>query len=117
MFWLFVAVQAMAPFIHAHAGEVRLGHAGLLHMHQGTHGDAAWHVTATDEHGAQIEVAQGMPLRNDMPATAAPAPLVASPTLSRVIVAARPGAGSPAPPPYRVRTDHALPYALAPPVA
>jgi hypothetical protein len=118
MFWFFVAVQAMAPFIHAHAGAVQLGHTDFLHVHQGAHGDAAWHVTAQDEHGAEIEVAQGMPLRNDMSPTAVPAPLAASPALPRASEAACPGAGSPAPPPLcRVRTDHAFPYALAPPAA
>lgn len=118
MLWFFVALQTMAPFIHAHAGAVQLNHAGFLHLHQGVHSDAAWHVTAADEHGVEVEVAQGMPLRHDTPAAAAPAPLAARLTLPRVAVAAHPGAGLPAPPPLHLALpDHTLPHALAPPSA
>jgi len=117
MLWFFVALQTMAPFIHAHAGAVQLNHAGFLHVHQGAHGDDAWHV-ATDEHGAEVEVAQGMPLRNDTPATTVPAPLAASLPLPHADAAARPGAGLPAPPPLHLALpDHTLPHALAPPLA
>jgi len=115
MLWFFVALQTMAPFIHAHAGAVQLNHAGFLHVHQGAHGNDAWHV-ATDEHGAEVEVAQGMPLRNDTPATTVPAPPAAR--LPHATAAARPGAGLPAPPPlHQALPDHTLPYALAPPLA
>ena len=115
MLWFFVALQTMAPFIHAHAGAVQLKHAGFLHVHQGAHTDASWHVMTADEHGAEVEVAQGMPLRNDTPVTAPPAPLVARLTPPRVEVAARPGTGLPAPPLHRALPDHTLPHALAPP--
>jgi len=118
MLWFFVALQAMAPFIHAHAGAVQLNHAGFLHAHQGMHSDASWHVMAADEHGAEVEVAQGMPLRNDAPATAAAHAPLAAMTLPRVDVAARPGSGLPAPPPLHLALpDHTLPHALAPPSA
>ena len=118
MLGFFVALQTMAPFIHAHAGAVQLNHAGFLHVHQGVHGDAAWHVVAADEHGAEVEVAQGMPLRNDTPATTDPAPLAASLSLPHTAAAARPGAGLPAPPQLHLALpDHPLPHALAPPPA
>ena len=118
MLWFFVALQTMTPFIHAHAGAVHLHHAGLLHMHQGAHGDASWHVMAADEHGAEVEVAQGMPLRNDTPLTAAVHEPLAAMTLARVDVTARPGAGLPAPPlQHLAPPDHILPHALAPPSA
>jgi hypothetical protein len=118
MFWFFVALQAMTPFIHAHAGTVQLSHAGFLHVHQGVHSDAAYHVIAADEHGAEVEVAQGMPLRSHSPATAAPASLAVSFTLPCVDVSAHPGVGLPAPPlPHLAQSDHVLPPALAPPSA
>jgi len=118
MLGFFVALQTMAPFIHAHAGAVQLNHAGFLHVHQGAHSDAAWHVVAGDEHGAEVEVAQGMPLRSDTPATTAPVPFAASLPLPHAAAAARPGAGLPAPPPLHLALpDHTLPHALAPPLA
>jgi hypothetical protein len=118
MLWFFVALQTMAPFIHAHAGAVQLNHAGFLHVHQGVHSDAAWHVTAVDEHGAEVEVAQGMPLRHDTPATTAPVPPVVTLPLPHVDATTRPGTGLPAPPPLHLALpDHTLPHALAPPLA
>jgi len=116
MFWFFVALQAMTPFIHAHAGAVQLNHAGFLHMHQGVHSDAAWHVAAADEHGEEVEVAQGMPLRNDTP-SASHAPLAASLTLPRMNVAACPSVGLPGLLLHWALPDHTLPHALAPPTA
>lgn len=119
MLWFFVALQTMAPFIHAHAGAVQLNHGRFLHVHQGVHSDAAWHVMAADQHGTEVAVAQGMRLRDDMPAAAASAALpaaVASP--AAVVMERRPGAGLPAPPPlHPALPDYARPYALAPPAA
>jgi hypothetical protein len=118
MLWFFVALQTMAPFIHAHAGAVQLSHAGFLHVHQGVHSDAAWHVVAADQHGAEVEVAQGMPQRSDTLTTTAPPPLAVNLPLPHAAAAARPGAGLPAPPPlHRALPDHTLPHALAPPLA
>lgn len=119
MLCLFVALQAMTPFIHAHAGAVQLDHAGFLHVHQDAHGDAAWHVVAAGEHGAEVEVAQGMPLRHDSRVAVAEAPaMTSSPALLRVDAIERLGAGVPAPPPPRLALpDHTLPHALAPPFA
>lgn len=119
MLWFFVALQAMAPFIHAHAGAVQLNHAGFLHVHQSTHSDAAWHVVSSDEHGAEVEVAQGMTLRSDALDTTADTRVLAS---DRVLPCASTmgclGAGLPAPPLLRLAPpDHTLPHALAPPSA
>ena len=116
MLWLLVALQAMTPFIHAHAGAVQLKHANFMHLHQGAHGDAAYHALAADEHGASFEVAQGRPLRID-PLGAAndfqPAVTLSLPRAERI---ARSGEGLPAPPqPQRVPPDHTHPHALAPP--
>lgn len=117
MLWFFVALQTMAPFIHAHAGAVQLNHGRFLHVHQGVHSDAAWHVMAADQHGTEVAVAQGVRLRNDTPAAAAtPAVNVASPAI--VVAERRPGAGLPAPPPLHLALpDHLHPHALAPPAA
>ena len=118
MLWFFVALQAMTPFIHAHAGAVQLSHAGFLHVHQGVHSDAAYHVIAADEHGAEVEVAQGMPLRNSTLGSAAEAPLAMILTLPHADMTERPATGLPAPPPlYLAPPDHTLPHALAPPLA
>jgi hypothetical protein len=118
MLWFFAALQAMAPFIHAHAGSVQLNHAGFLHAPQDVHSDANWHAMAADEHGAAVEVALGMPLRNEAPATVAHIPLAANLTLRCIGAAACPGTGLPAPPPLHLASpDHTLPHALAPPAA
>lgn len=117
MLWFFVALQTMAPFIHAHAGAVQLSHGRFLHVHQGVHSDAAWHVTAADQHGTEVAVAQGMRLRNDTP-VAAPTLAMSAASPAIVVAGPRPGAGLPAPPPlHLVPPDHAHPYALAPPAA
>jgi hypothetical protein len=118
MLWFFVALQAMAPFIHAHAGAVQLNHAGFLHVHEGVHGDAAYHAMATAEHGEEVGVAQGAPHRHhSLDAVEAALPAVPLP-LPRVAPASWPGAGLPAPPPFHLTSPaDALPHATAPPAA
>ena len=106
----------MNPFIHAHAGAVQLNHTHLSHVHQGAHSDDAWHVIAADEHGAEVAVAQGMPLRNSTLAAAADAPLAVALKLPRADEVERSGAGLPPPLPHAL-PDHLLPLALAPPSA
>lgn len=116
MLWFLVALQATTPFIHAHAGAVQLNHASILHVHQGVHSDAAYHTLAADEHGAQVDVAQGMPLRVDPLGTANDVPPAVAVWLPRADRAGLPGAGLPAPPqPQRTPPDHTHPHALAPP--
>lgn len=117
MFWLVIALQAMTPFVHAHAGAVQLSHAGVLHVNPSVHSDAAYHVVAADGHGAEIEVAQGMPLRNGTLGAAAAAPLAVPLALPRADRTERPGAGLPPSPLYLAPPDHTLPLALAPPSA
>lgn len=117
MLWLFIVLQMMTPFIHAHAGVVQLDHASLLHAHTGMHNDPAYHAIAAEEHGAEIEVARGMPSRADALRASPEASLAAAVTAPRIDTAS-PGAGFSAPPPlYLVRSDHTLPLALAPPSA
>lgn len=120
MLWLVIALQAMAPFIHAHAGAVQsgsgyAGHGGFLHVHQKAPADVPYHAIAADEHGAEIAVAQGMRLRHAVPDAVA-APPAAPWQLLPAAAAASPRADLPprqplclAPPP------HTLPHALAPP--
>lgn len=116
MLWFLVALQATTPFIHAHAGAVQLNHANFLHVHQGVHGDAAYHTLAADEHGAQVDVAQGMPLRIDPLDAANDVPPAVALSLPRADQDAMPGAGLPAPPqPQRAPPAHTHPHALAPP--
>ena len=116
MLWLLVALQAITPFVHAHAGAVQLDHSGFLHAYQGGHGDAVYHASAADEHGAEIGVAHGMPLRSDMLDMGAP--LAVGLALPYDHVTERPGAGVPAPPQlFLALPDHTLPHALAPPSA
>ena len=116
MLWFLVALPAMAPFIHAHAGAVQFNHASFLHVHQGVHTDAAYHTLAADAHGAEIDVAQGMPHRVDPLDVADDVSLALLQALPRADCAALPGAGLPAPPQaQRIPPDHTHPHALAPP--
>jgi hypothetical protein len=115
--WFFVALQAMMPFIHAHAGAVQLNHSGFLHLHQGVHNDAAYHATATSEHGAEIDVEQGRPLRIEMLEMADAALPAASLELPRIAAVHRSDAGLPEPPPRFPPPAYTLPPTLAPPAA
>ena len=115
LLWFFVALQAMMPLIHAHAGTVQPTHSDFPHFHQGVHNDAAYHATVTNEHGAEIDVAQGRPLRIDALVPADAALPVMGLVLPRTVTAHRPGACLPAPPPPFAPPDHTSPPALAPP--
>lgn len=118
MLWFFIALQAMGPFIHAHAGAVQLSHAGFLHVHQGVYADTAAFVLATTEHGEEVGVAQGVSHR-DPELEVADAALPAAPlSLSHAAQSSQPGAGLPAPPPFHLTSPaDALPHATAPPAA
>ena len=121
MLWFVVALQAMAPFIHAHAGAVQpgsgyAGHGGFLHVHQKAHADVPYHTIAVDEHGAEIAVAQGMRLRHAAPDAVAAPPPAAPWQLLPATATASPRAGLPAPRPLCLASPpHTLPHALAPP--
>lgn len=119
MLWFFIALQAVAPFIHAHAGAVHLHHAGFLHLHEAAApGEAAWHAMVADDHGTEVAVAAGLPARSSQPGVVADAFPAALTTLPRPEAAQRPGAGLPAPPGTTSgQPDHARPFALAPPAA
>ncbi|HEY9146347.1 MAG TPA: hypothetical protein VIN36_06640 [Thiobacillus sp.] len=115
MLWFVIALQALTPFVHAHAGAVQLNHAGWLHVHPGVHGDVTYHAIESSERGEEVEVGQGMPLRHVALAAAnadVPAPVSAArPPTARV------GTFLPvAPPLHPPLPDHALPHALAPPL-
>lgn len=116
MLWLVIALQALMPFIHAHAGAVHLSHSGFLNTHQAAHGDVAYHAISTGEHGAEIEVAQGMLLRHAAKAVAE-AQSVAPCPLQPAAIVDRPAACPSALPPHLpLLPDHAFPLALAPPL-
>ena len=55
----------MTPFIHAHADSVQLSHGGLFHIHQSGHADEVYHAIAAHDHGAEIQVAAGVPARKN----------------------------------------------------
>lgn len=117
MLWSVIVLQTMTPFIHAHAGAVQISHASLIHAHIGAHAESAYHALAASEHGAEIEVAHGMPSRFDAHGASAGAPSVSPVTLTRIDTSS-PVTGLPAPPSlYLVSADHTLPLALAPPSA
>ena len=117
MLWFVIALQAMTPFIHAHAGAVQLSHTDLPHVHQGVHSDAAYHAVVNGEHGAEVEVAQGLPARHAETAGAvADAPLV-TPDTPPAATAGGLSAALPIPPPFHLSPpDHIRPHALAPPL-
>lgn len=111
MLWLIIALQAMTPFVHAHAGPMQASHAGAP-------GDVAYHLAENRGQGAEIEVAQGMPsLRQAVlfvadadasyPVPALPPSVAAATRLSPV--------GLGVTPLQAILPDHALPHALAPP--
>lgn len=116
MLWLFVALQVMTPFIHAHAGVVQLDRTGVLHAYEDVHSDVIYHASAAGERGTEVRVAQAMPMRRDMPATEVARAMVS--VLPCVQATARPGTGLFASPPlFLALPDHTLPHALAPPFA
>ena len=118
MLWFVIALQALTPFVHAHAGAVQLNHTGWLHVHPGVHGDVTYHAIESGEQGEEVEVGQGMPLWHAALAAAnagapSPVPAVRPPTATAgragTILSATPPLHPPLP-------DHALPHALAPPL-
>lgn len=116
LLWIFIALQAMVPFIHAHAGAAHLNHTGFLHLHQDVaHADATWHVLEADEHGTEVEVSAGVPARNGAHTVPpAAAPLVPWPAAEMQY----PGTGLSAPPAVHwVQPGYTLPPAFAPPFA
>lgn len=117
MLWFFVALQAMTPFIHAHAGAVQLNHGGLLHVHQGLHTDAIYHAIATHEHGAEVEVAQGVPARKtSLDASSVDLSVLVNSMALYLGASERTCAVLPDPPLFHPTSpDHARPLALAPP--
>ena len=119
MLWFFVALQAMTPFIHAHAGAVQLSHGGLLHVHQGLHTDAVYHAIATHEHGAEVEVAQGVPARKtSLDASGIVLSILVNPMASYLGASERTRAVLTDPSLFHLTSpDHARPLALAPPSA
>lgn len=117
MLVLFVALQAMAPFLHAHAGAVQLNHGGLLHMHTGSHADAGHPMLEADAHGTEVGVAQGLRSECALSVAASAALPAAPPALLRAPQIERPGLGLPAPPTLLTTSDHHHPPALAPPSA
>ena len=115
MLWIVIVLQAMTPFIHAHAGSVQLNHGSLSHAQTGVHAESAYHALAASEHGAEIEVAHGMPIRSDAHGASADMASSAPVALLRINTTS-PGMGLPAPPPlYLVPSSHTLPFTLAPP--
>jgi hypothetical protein len=115
MLWLVIALQAWAPFIHAHAGTVHLEHSGLLHVNQSVHGDASYHAVSSDELGPEIEVAQGLRVRHAAPTVAEAQPAALLPLPVEPVIA-RSGAGLALPHHLPQPPDHARPHALAPPL-
>ncbi|WP_148202986.1 hypothetical protein [Thiobacillus denitrificans] len=116
MLWLFIALQAIAPLIHAHAGTVRLDHAGFMHLHQGSAGDPAGHAAASDAQGAEFAVAAGVRLRPTLAAVDVDGPTMAAPTPPLVRDRSQASSGPRAPPaPPIALPAHTRPLALAPP--
>lgn len=115
MLGLLVAVQVMAPFIHAHAGVVHGGHVQFLHVHGLMQGAAVDESATCPAHGAEIAVAQGLPARDLQMGVAAASPALL-PFQSSVAEAGRESVGvAPQSWPDWPPSEHARPPALAPP--
>lgn len=114
MLWFVIALQAWAPFVHAHAGAVQTGRTAWLHEPPGLGGDVAFHAIERGEQGGTADVAQGMPWQPAAPAAAnagASSPLpVVRPSAARMDAVV-----TVAPPLRPTLPDHVLPHALAPP--
>lgn len=118
LLWLFVALQAMTPFIHAHADGLQFGRTGFFHLYQDLLGEADSPALAADPHGVEVGVAQGMQHRIGALDAASHPQAALAPWQAHAEPASRPGAGLPAPPQLqRVPPDHTRPLALAPPLA
>ena len=117
IFWLVMALQAMTPFVHAHAGAGWPDAPGPLHVHAGVYVDVACHLIEGGGHGAVVEVTQAMPLRQAV-LRAADAGSCAVPTLlpPRLITSGWRAARPAAPPSPPRLSDYVLPLALAPPL-
>lgn len=116
---LFIFLQAMAPFIHAHAGAGAMHHAGFLHVHAGVaHGEPGCHRVTADGHGVEIALAAGMPTRDSMSDGMADGPPVAALRLQRVTDGVRCQRVQAAVVPWHPEwPDYVRPPALAPPTA
>jgi hypothetical protein len=117
MLWFVIALQALTPFVHAHAGVAQASHAGFLHVHQSVHGDATSHALEQGEPDAAVGVAQGMPLQHAGLAVANALMTFTTTSIpSPTAMASWPGAGlSVSPPLHLAPPDHTRPRALAPP--
>jgi hypothetical protein len=89
MLGLFIALQAITPLIHAHAGDEPLHHGGVPHLHQGAHSGTNCRATASGTHDSEIVVEQGILSRNSTLDRVADATLAATVRLSRAVVLAR----------------------------
>jgi hypothetical protein len=115
MLWIVLALQAMTPFIHAHADVMHLTHADGPHLHQALSAEAAGHAVVAGEHDVTVAVAQGLPSRDAADVIEAPARgIAARPTLCVSVALA--AAAYPIPPPLHLSPpDHAFPLTQAPP--
>ena len=116
--WIFVALQTMTPFIHAHAGDTWAAAGDLLQGHQKVHLEAGCQTAATHEHGAEVDVSPGIHARKQALVVPGVAPAVAATRLApQCPTSCSPGAGIPDAPPAFVEPAHSLPPAFAPPSA
>ena len=117
--WIFVVLQTMTPFIHAHAGDARSTPGGVLHGHQKVHFEAACQAAATHDHGAEVDMSPAIPARKHALLVPGVAPVVAAARSAPQYrpPSRSPGAGIPDAPPAFVQPAHSLPPAFAPPSA
>lgn len=117
MFWFVMALQAMTPFAHAHAGTGWPDEPGQLHVHAGVYADVVCHLIEDGGQGAVVEVTQGMPLRQAVLLAADAVSYTVSMVLPpRLITSGWRAAWPTAPPLPPLLSDHVLPLALAPPL-
>lgn len=111
----FIVLQAMAPFLHAHAGDASRDHAAPVHLPQLVPDGAACDALVGETHGVAVAVEPAVRLRAS---GATPVDIAAAPLLPRLEPGASPGDGWVAPPrPVSAFPDYTLPHALAPPAA
>ncbi|MFN3751252.1 MAG: hypothetical protein ACK4SR_07755 [Thiobacillus sp.] len=118
MLWLFLVLQSLAPFIHAHTGATSPHLGGPLHFHQtAAEGGAAGEALAADALGTEITVAAGLRWRNDDVPLPPDMPPAGTRPVSPACAAYRHACSVPRPDSTHALVLHLRPFALAPPLA
>lgn len=118
LLWLFLVLQTLAPFIHAHAGATSLHLGGPLHFAPtAAEAGAVGEASAVRAQGTEVTVAAGLPWRNDDLPLPSGTVLAGTHPVSPACAARRQACSAPPPDSTHALERHLRPFALAPPLA